>query len=548
MVGSAAAGCGAPAARGTPGAAREVRAWSPLRVGLLAAAVAGACYAATLTAYGPVSDEGNYFESSRRLAGWVGYLGRSLAAGEPARAFADPVLDETWRWGGPRIPHPPFSRELAALSGMLFFGRMDPISAYRVLGILVAALLVGGVAAWGARRAGPAAGLCAGAAFLFFPRVFAHAHFADTDFLLSALVFFSLFWAAEGRRAPMAGAGVLWGLALATKFSAVLLPLALLPWLFLFRRTELRRLPAFALAALVAFAAVNPVLWVHPLEGLREYAQMGLGRRHMDIAQLPTFYLGRLYVFRPPWHYPLVMLALTAPLGILLLAGAGGAAGLARRASRPVAAMCLLVTLCFIGALEAPAAPLHDDVRLFLSVFPFLALLAGLGAGWALAGFATAASASPAGSVARRQVVGALAVAAALGGAALATARLHPFQASYFNALAGGVSGADRLGLEVTGLKEVLSRDVYADLNRVLPPGATLDGGPFLYEDLLFAQDLGWLAPRVGVRPGPPADYVLVVNRRGWLRASDRALLHFAPAAYALTVDGIPLVALFRLR
>jgi hypothetical protein len=50
------------------------------------------------------------------------------------------------------------------------------------------------------------------------------------------------------------------------------------------------------------------------------------------------------------------------------------------------------------------------------------------------------------------------------------------------------------------------------------------------------------------VRPGPPADYVLVVNRRGWLRASDRALLHFAPAAYALTVDGIPLVALFRLR
>ncbi len=550
-----------PGAQGSARRARR-RPGAPLAVGALVAVAAGLWYAATLAAYGPVSDESNYFESSRRLAGWFVYFAQSVEAGEPGRAFASGVLEETWRWGGPRIPHPPLSREVAALSGVLFYGRTDPVSAYRLLGVLLAGVLAGGVAAWGALRGGPTAGLAAGAAFLLMPRVFAHAHFADTDFLLLELIFFSLFHATEARRAPLAGAGALWGLALATKFTAVLLPLVLVPWLFFFRREALRRLPVFGLAALAAFVAVNPGLWAHPVEGALDYVRMGIGRRHMDLAQLPTFYLGRLYVFRPPWHYPLVMLAVTTPVGLLVLAGAGGIAGLARAVTRPLAALALLVLVCFIGALEVPSAPLHDDVRLFLPVFPFLALLAGLGASWTAAGFRLPPSGAAAAATARlpagwdaprsafavRRVAGAVLVALALGNAALATIRLHPFQASYFNLLVGGIPGAQRHGLEPTGMKEVLSRDVYADLSRILPRGATLDGGPFLYEDLLFAQDLGWLGRGVSVREEPPADYVLVVNRRGWFRATDRALFDFARPTYAVSVDGVPLVALFRLR
>ena len=209
--------------------------------------------------------------------------------------------------------------------------------------------------------------------------------------------------------------------------------------------------------------------------------------------------------------------------------------------TRPLAALSLLVLVCFIGALELPWAPLHDDVRLFLPVFPFLALLTGLGASWAVGGFRAAPSAA-------RRLAGGLLVALALGNAALATIRLHPFQASYFNLLVGGIPGAERRGLETTGMKEVLSRDIYADLSRILPRGATLDGGPFLYEDLLFAQDLGWLSRGVSAREAPPADYVLVVNRRGWFRDTDRALFDFARPAYAVSVDGVRLVALFRLR
>lgn len=536
---------------------------TPLRVGAAVGLLAAAAYAVTLPDYGLVSDEGNYFESSRRLFGWADHFAESLRDGEPGRSLSDDVLEQTWRWGGDRIPHPPFAREVAGLSGFLFYGRMDPLTAYRLLGTLLAGALAGGIAAWGTLRGGGAGGIVAGLGFVVLPRVFAHAHFADTDFVLSALLFASLFCAAEKRRAPLAWAGAFWGLALATKFSALLLPVVLVPWLALFRRDRLRGLPAFAALAAAAFAAVNPAVWADPLAAGADYLRQGFGRRGIDMAQLPTFYLGRVYSFRPPWHYPLVMLVLTLPPGLLLLACAG-ALRAARRAdpARPTAVLAVLVPAAFLGALALPSAPLHDDVRLLLPAFPFLALLAGLGAArlaespreraagaGAETGAARPGAAPGLRTVPRAIRLGAVAlVALALLQPAFAVARLHPYQASYFNVFAGGLRGAQARGLEVTGMKEALNRETYADLNGILPRGATLDGGPFLHEDLLFAQSAGWLDRSVVVRREPPSDYVLLVNRRGWLRRSDAALLDRARPAYAVLAEGVPLVALYRLR
>lgn len=72
-----------------------------------------------------------------------------------------------------------------------------------------------------------------------------------------------------------------------------------------------------------------------------------------------------------------------------------------------------------------------------------------------------------------------------------ATIQSHPHQLSYFNALVGGVRGADSRGLEITTQKEVLNREVLADLVEVIPGGAVIDPG-FMLEEICFYQEIGW--------------------------------------------------------
>ena len=55
----------------------------------------------------------------------------------------------------------------------------------------------------------------------------------------------------------------------------------------------------------------------------------------------------------------------------------------------------------------------------------------------------------------------------------------------------GGIEGADRRGLEVTNLKEVLNRATLDELAAVIPAEATVDPG-FFIEELCFYRAVGW--------------------------------------------------------
>lgn len=157
--------------------------------------------------------------------------------------------------------------------------------------------------------------------------------------------------------------------------------------------------------------------------------------------RMPVLFEGRyLPSDALPGSYLAELLVLTAPLALLGFALVGLAAAVAIQRARPrsrAALACWLLELWVVlpPALFAIGRPnIYDGLRHFLFVLPGVAILAGLGAAHLISLGATPAV--------RRVAAVAAAVLLALPVADLT--RLHPYEMTYFNPLAGGVAGASR--------------------------------------------------------------------------------------------------------
>ena len=546
-----------------------------LAFGLFAATLA--ITALTAIDYGIASDVGNYFYSSLRQIAWARDLGVALISGEPATVLNQDRVFEHWRWYAERIPHPPLSRELSGVSWLLLRDLTDPLTAYRGAVMFTFAALaasVGVYVAWRTRSL--AAGLAAGLAVPAFPVLFAHGHLAHTDLFLAAFWFWSVasldYAVKEGGTGWFLSSGLFLGAAAATKFSGLLLLPVLAIWIVA-NRSGVSAFLVLCLTGALVFVAVNPVIWVDPMQGVADYLHAGLDRASSDDTRIATEYFGEIFLFRPPWHYPYVWTLIVFPLSLLVAA----VAGLIAPRSGPLRGLVLVNMAVLYGALAVPSAPMHDGVRLFLPLFPFYCALVGSGS-VAIGEWVTRALQVRFPSIAeRRDLIVALAIVACLAPAAIRTAQIHPYQLSFFNAFVGGVEGAERRGLEVTNLKEVLNREVLEDLVEVLPEGALLDPG-FFIEEVCFYQAVGWVPAewRVETQLSKPdgsdqvalacegpasfttvaldrtagaADFVFVLNRKAQWRRTESALVGFGGAPMLeVSLEGVPLMMVYRTR
>ena len=525
---------------------------------------------ATQRGYGIVSDVGNYFHSSRLQLEWARELVQALLRGDPFSVLNREVVSEYWRWQPDRIPHPPLSRELSGLGYVAFRRLLDPLAAYRMAIILTYSGLVatvGMVTARGTRSW--LAGLVAGGATLSVPALFAYGHFANTDLFLAAFWFGAVsalyMYTETERRGWLITAGLLFGAACATKFTGVLLLPVFVLWLVLRGRRELKPILVVAGIAAAVFFATNPVTWVDPVGGIWDYVKAGMFRSIS--VHIPTLYFGEIYNFRGPWHFAFVWTAIVIPIPLLIAAGLG----LSNRKSGALLGLVLVNLGVLFGVTLLPATPLHDGIRLFLAVFPFVCVLAGLGASRA---FDLLVQRGPQWLSRRPGILAAGVLLIVLGFPVTRTIQSHPHQLSYFNALVGGVRGAESRGLEITTQKEVLNRAVLADLVEVIPGGAVIDPG-FMLEEICFYQDIGWApadwTPEVTVvflngsreylgcdpegsplrvrleRSARQPAYVFQYHRPTALLVQDLTEIDTeAGPAYEVSVEGVPLLSVYR--
>jgi 4-amino-4-deoxy-L-arabinose transferase-like glycosyltransferase len=507
---------------------------SRLGISLLLALVTLAAVVATLSDAGITWDEPLYIKASRGYMTWLGLLRRAVQQRDLSMALSDEIIVRWWVQDPTLELHPPLGKFLSGLTWAALRGSLGSISAHRFSNALLFSGLVGLIFWMICSAYDTASGIFAALSWLLMPRMFFHAHLAniDTTVAITWFVAVYLFWRYESRPGwiPVAINGLGFGLALATKMNAVLIPIVWAIWALLLRRSwrSLLRIAASALIGAGIFVATWPWLYHDTANRLLYYVLMA--SRFKD---RPQFYLGQT-LSHVPWHYPFVITLAVVPLVITVMSllgivrvlqsrggpppTAGGAQVTPGQPSARETRWLLLLNVLFpllFAASGLQAA--YSGERHFIPAYPYMACLAGLGFGGVLnlltSGWQRLYNRQNTGRV--RLVMAAL-LTLLLVPPLLAMIQIHPYQLSYYSELVGGLPGATRLGLETTFWCETY-KDALPYLNENAEPGvAVWAENPFV---LRFYQQNGMLRQDLQVSGGDTvspwtADYAVVEMRQ----------------------------------
>ncbi len=318
-------------------------------------------------------------------------------------------------------------------------------------------LFIGGKRAFGFRGGTAALALAA-----FEPNILAHGALATPDLPLTATVLWATLrtrrYCDEGGGANLFLAGLAVGLALLSKFSALLL-LGILPAAALAARPDRRfilRAPGVLLVALIVLNAAYIPLQVHGRTADFPYRSGVLPGPYAEGIEIQrraneghrAFFLGEISSEGWRAYYPVAM-AVKTPIPFLLLALAGIGFAVRDRRRREIAwfllpAAAIILFFVFVSRINI-------GLRYLLPAYPFLALLGGYAV-----------------SLARRRPAAVIVTALLVwhGAGALAA---WPNHLSYFNEAAGGSEGGARIlsdsnldwGQDLPGLKRFLDENGY---------------------------------------------------------------------------------------
>jgi Dolichyl-phosphate-mannose-protein mannosyltransferase len=506
--------------------------------------------AATSKDYGIAWDEPAYFHASDLHVAWIVDLGENIIQRNAKASLADESIKAAWHWDPYHVPHPPFSRIVSGLTRTLSDGWLDKFSGYRLGAALFFAILATVMFLWMNELFDVATGMFSAVALIVTPNLFGFAHIAVTDLPLASMWFLTVycFWKGVNDWRWSVACGLAWGLAMATKFPALLIPIPLIFWAQMFYPTRHGN-NVFALLSLgpLMMIASQPYLWHQTTLRILEFLYEGLSRGYRTDTNFAVFFFNRFYYTdHLPWYYPFFMIGVTTPEPVLLLAVIGMFSIFWRRVRRPAIVLFALNAVFLIALGLLPGAVLHDGVRQLLSGLPFIVALAGVGFYTIARSLRSIGDGEPFRTIKNgaAKITGTL-ILVLLFPPVLELYLLHPFELSFYNRLVGGVRGAYERGLEATYSMEAFTPTFLAALNGTLPHNAVLNAS-FANFMFLYYQKEGRLRADIKFTDTWPFNYYVLLNRRSVLQPRDRLLFsHFEQAYLSVNLAGVPLVGVF---
>lgn len=491
---------------------------------LIALAVALATFVAlalTHAPIGPPRDESYYFRAGRDYALWYVDVWDAVKRGEPRAAFTDEAIRRRFEYNH---EHPVLTKVAFGLSHLFFTQKLGwtgeaggfRLPAWAFSGMLSALLYL-----MAARLASRRGALFAVAAFWLVPRHFFHGHLAcfDVPVAWAWLLTAYCYWRAlGGKRRWAVATGLAFGLALATKHNAWILPGVLLIHFAMaeagraFRAGRWRGL-ARAAAPFGAMATLGPVvfylhwpyLWHAPVERFLWYASF-----HTKHINYPWEFFGTLLVEPPyPLGYAFALTAVTVPVTLVVLMATGALREMvrflgtylwkpARRLAGELDSDSLLLlgnAFASITVLSLPSVPIFGGVKHWLPSMPFLLIFAAR----ALERIAeTSGELFPP----LRRATFALGATLALVPALVGTVKNHPYGTSFYNEVAGGYPGAATLGMH----RQYWSNNVTGVLpwlNANAPRGARVFLNEVTWDSYAYYRQVGMLREDLQFAGGP---------------------------------------------
>ena len=402
-------------------------------------------------------DESIYIYAADRFAQW---FDRAIEGSVDTEQSYSPWSDrELERGFGFNHEHPMLMKALFGLSHRYLHQKWgwvsDPVLAYRLPTLLMAALAVYLTTLLGVMLGGLWVGGVSAVLLMSMPRLFFHAHLACFDLPVTTmwLSICLTYLLALHHRGWIVGTGVVLGLGLATKLNTFFAPFILLilslVHVFALARSRRKlwvvRYSWIALSMVVLGLGVFflhwPWLYRDTVSRMTSYIQF-----HAHHVHYPVDYLGTLF-YRPPFplHFPFVFTLLTLPVATLALCAVGGfrvfRLGVARWSDHaedrgdlsqyPIELFIILNALIPLLIIALPTTPIFGGTKHWMPAMPFWAVLGGLGAKWMCAEL----------NLTRGYFKGALLTLILAPGIWL-THSYGPHGPAWYNSLAGGVPGA----------------------------------------------------------------------------------------------------------
>ncbi len=268
-----------------------------------------------------------------------------------------------------------------------------------------------------------------------------------------------------------------------------------------------------------------PWFWINPAANITHFFRLQF------IHSAPTvWFMGKLYE-STPWYYPFVIGMIATPLSILI-PFFFGAYGTIRKGTREE--RFLLVNAFFPFLILIPdGAKKYDGIRQMLPAYPFIVLVAAIG----LRSFIEHMKLF-------RKTATVIVTLIMLATVYQGIIRIHPYQASYYNELVGGIAGAKRMGFETDyWASPYLGILPWMNQHKMSTFCVCPTTNPFYYY-----LAMGYLESGVVFDAAPETcDYLIVLMRQGYIYQYPNVvkLMNQNPYEYAVSIDSVPLVAAY---